>query len=82
MSLYLAEDRTVILQDDEVFAVLQHGFVEVYDEMGEFHYGCLPKHSTAEDVKNAMKFFNAGLKLGKELGQGEAKSDIRKALGL
>ena len=82
MGLELHEDHSVIIDDGKLIAISQNEIIEVWDDMGESLYGCLPPESTERDIRNAVRFYEEGFIVGRANGKHELQAEMKKLLGI
>lgn len=82
MTLILAEDHKIIIENGSVIAVRQGGHVEVWDCDGEIHLGNLPETAEENEILTAYSFYAAGRKRGEHIGAYRLQASMRSLLGL
>lgn len=81
-TVYIDEEAVVIIADDNLLVIRQHGRVEVWHAGGETHLGNLPMDATETEIRKATEFWLNGYTAGITAGRDEAQAKLRAALGL
>lgn len=80
--IHIDDDAVTLIADDDILAVRQYGWVEVWSADGETHMGNLPEYVGETEIRFAAAFWLNGFAAGVSFGRDEAQAKLREALGI